>query len=562
MFLLFRILLVIVLSFFFKSSPGQINIFLPESMYNGTGGINGDAISDWEGNDRFENDQLYMSGSGDVRNTFPSDYPGASGSWNIMLNNSGESFRVSGIDALSYINISIKLGIRKSTTAENGSGLLVEYSLDGFSWMNINIALPSGPGTAGWHEIQPSDYLPPGITDLRFSSISSTEFRLDDLRLMGNLPCIIQVDSVFPLTGPMGTMISITGTGFTGTNQVSIGVIPVTSFQVESDELITALVADGSGIGNVVVSGTCTSMGSTVFETIDESCELNGNNLILSELCDPVNNFQTDRYIEIFNPTSQTINLEGWTLKAIANFIECETWYLTGLIEPGEAKTCGYENPVNGGPHDFTLSTWLGSIPGSCCSSWNGNRRDGATLYNGGVKIDEVLYENTSIPWFADCSLQRKDTVCSPWPSPKPDEWTLSMAVLSAGEFPSTPGSHITHCHGEAPDVIIQPMLQTICEGQDASINVNASSGISPYVFKWMMLDEFGTWVEVFSDSHFSIMDEETESTLIITGLSMLMENIQFYCKVYNHGEGCWKASTASVINVKPVPLTSNILHY
>ncbi|MBK7172936.1 MAG: lamin tail domain-containing protein [Bacteroidales bacterium] len=557
-----KILPIIAIIFISKNIFAQVSIINIESMYNGVGGMNGDAIADWEVNDRFENDQLFMSGTGDVRNTFPSDYPAASGSWNIMLNTVGENFQVSGIDASVYLDLTIKFGIRKSTTAEDGSGISFEYSPDGITWINLSIVLPSGSGTAGWHEVQAAGFLPSSITALRFTSIGPTEFRLDDLRLEGILPCAIQVDSVYPLNGPAGTLLDIFGTGFTGASQVSINSIPAGYFQVESDELITARVAEGSGNGIVQVTGTCLSMGSAYFQTLTESCALNGGNLIISELCDPVNSFQSDRYIEIFNPTSHSINLGGWTVKAIANFAECETWNLLGSIEPGEAKTCGYSNPVFGGPHDFVDSSWLGSIPGSCCNSWNGNRRDGAVLYNGSVKIDQVIYENSSIPWFADGSLVRADSICSPDSTGSNEGWEVLAPVIQSGQVPSSPGIHHTACTGNSPVINQQPDTQWVCEGNQVIYEVSVSGGVPPYTYKWMKLDISGNWNIIPEIYPFSMISGETTSSLEISNVTIAMDGEQFYCRVYNQGEGCWKAGWAAQLWVQPIPLTSNIFHY
>jgi hypothetical protein len=39
--------------------------------------------------------------------------------------------------------------------------------------------------------------------------------------------------------------------------------------------------------------------------------------IIISELCDPLNNYLTDRYIEVANAGTDTVDLAGWTLIAL-----------------------------------------------------------------------------------------------------------------------------------------------------------------------------------------------------------------------------------------------------
>jgi hypothetical protein len=72
--------------------------------------------------------------------------------------------------------------------------------------------------------------------------------------------------------------------------------------------------------------------------------------IIISELCDPLNNYLTDRFIEIANAGTDTVDLSGWTLIAISNRNTVTpayfTWPLSGLIAPGQAKVCGGTAPV------------------------------------------------------------------------------------------------------------------------------------------------------------------------------------------------------------------------
>ena len=53
-----------------------------------------------------------FSGTADVRNTTPSSgYSGASGGGNILINNSGEFFQISGINTSAYSNVKLSFGI-------------------------------------------------------------------------------------------------------------------------------------------------------------------------------------------------------------------------------------------------------------------------------------------------------------------------------------------------------------------------------------------------------------------------------------------------------------------
>jgi IPT/TIG domain len=70
------------------------------------------------------------------------------------------------------------------------------------------------------------------------------------------------VDSFTPTSGPVGTSVVITGTGFTGTTDVTFNGTSATTFTVDSDTTITATVPAGATTGPIEVTnpdGTGTS---------------------------------------------------------------------------------------------------------------------------------------------------------------------------------------------------------------------------------------------------------------------------------------------------------------
>ena len=129
--------LTFLITFFVSTALFSSNVFNVETMYNGTGGASGDAISTHEANNRFENDALTMSGTGDMRTTSASvttDYSSASGTYNVMLNAANEYFQISDINTASYSSLVLSFGIRKNTNAETGSTMSIQVSSDGASW--------------------------------------------------------------------------------------------------------------------------------------------------------------------------------------------------------------------------------------------------------------------------------------------------------------------------------------------------------------------------------------------------------------------------------------------
>jgi PKD repeat protein len=146
-------------------------------------------IASHETNNGFQNTALTMSGTGDIRVSSPSNvYPGASGGANVFLTNTiGKNFIISGINTLNANNLSLSFGLSKSTTASNGSELLVSFSTDGNTYTPLSFpALATGAGTTAWQYITMNGTLP-SVANLRlqFYQNGNVQFRIDDILLSG-----------------------------------------------------------------------------------------------------------------------------------------------------------------------------------------------------------------------------------------------------------------------------------------------------------------------------------------------------------------------------------------
>ena len=185
-----------VLVFLLSPVFSQTTVFI-ETM--GSGGANGASIATWESNNYFDNDAFTMTGTGDMRNNnVSSGYTGASGTWNVMLNASTEYFQIEGVNTTVYLNLFLSFGIRKGTTAENGSGISIQVSSDGTTWTALTMpALPTGTGTATWYYRTCSGSIPSTSNlRIRFTSSNAVEWRLDDILLTdGTSSNVIHVDA-------------------------------------------------------------------------------------------------------------------------------------------------------------------------------------------------------------------------------------------------------------------------------------------------------------------------------------------------------------------------------
>ncbi|MEJ2594531.1 MAG: T9SS type A sorting domain-containing protein [bacterium] len=155
------------------------------------------------------------------------------------------------------------------------------------------------------------------------------------------------------------------------------------------------------------------------------------NGLMISLLCDPQEQYATDRFIQIYNGYEEIIDLSGWMVVAVGNNTDIFTWELSGNLMPGETKNCGDDENTRFFP-DFAATDWSSSN-----SNWNGGSGDGARLQYGDVVIDEASSHGD----FANGVSIRNPDITGPSSGFQASEWTTSP-VNFADEDPASPGVH------------------------------------------------------------------------------------------------------------------------
>ncbi len=154
--------------------------------------------------------------------------------------------------------------------------------------------------------------------------------------------------------------------------------------------------------------------------------------VLLSELCDPRNDYLTDRYIEIFNSGPDAVSLTGWKVVAVGNSSEIFTWNLSGNIAAGQALVAGDQTTADVFPVDFPDEAWSNNN-----STWNGKVGDGARLKNAsGAVIDDAVVPGTN---FENQTMVRNENVSVPNGAYVLAEWTATP-VDTPSE--ASPGSH------------------------------------------------------------------------------------------------------------------------
>ena len=249
----------------------------------------------------FQNYGTYtFSGTGDMRNSsVSSGYTDASGGNNVMLNTSTETLIIDGINVSSYSNLILYVGIRKSTNAENGSGLVIEYSTSGATGTFTAISKDALPTNSnGWSYRNSTSNIPNTITTLRFRSTNTVEWRIDDVKLTGivssvNPPVVTNNNN---LSGTFNSLFNyqVVATELPNNYAVSAGSLPLgltlnqtngaISGTIQETGIfnfsVTASNANGSGTGNFVLNvakGTQTTTNNTTYNlfTVSNNVTLN-----------------------------------------------------------------------------------------------------------------------------------------------------------------------------------------------------------------------------------------------------------------------------------------------
>ena len=196
--------------------------------------------------------------------------------------------------------------------------------------------------------------------------------------------------------------------------------------------------------------------------------------VFLSELCDPQNNYQTDRFIEIYNSGPNAVDLTNWKIIAVGNNVDVNTWPLSGTIAAGQAKVAGSTAPVTNFPIHFASASWLQFAN---YSNWNGKIGDGAKLVdNNNVVLDYIVATEASL--FENKDLVRHANVTDPSPVYVASQWTATPVLLATDASPGTHNGSAPPAGGPAiSNVVTDPASPTEAVPVDVQAAVVDTSG-------------------------------------------------------------------------------------
>ncbi|MCW4468071.1 T9SS type B sorting domain-containing protein [Flavobacterium sp. MFBS3-15] len=341
-------------------------------------------------------------------------------------------------------------------------------------------------------------------------------FRLDDFTLNGSVGCTNSVTSYTPLSGPKDTMITITGSGFSDTASVKIDGINMT-YNVISDTQIEAMIPAGVTTGNISVTSAagCVATAGTPFTLLASDCT--SPEIYISEIYDAYSG--TPGSIELYNPSTQPINLSGYRLLRYGdinlaspnNNAPDYNMALTGTINP---QSC-YMVSINitaacpGVATHFPLTNGI-------------NANDEFELFN----PSNELIDNVHIPFGTGDNSGKGYTMIRKPNAVAPKE-VFALADWNAygDEFCSNLGIHTANGPSAPLPLITHPVPRTICVNANTAFNVIITPATG-FTYQWKMLTASGTWVNVTNNATYN---GATTATLTVNGAQVAMDGNQYY---------------------------------
>ena len=339
--------------------------------------------------------------------------------------------------------------------------------------------------------------------------------------------------SFTPVSGPVGTEVTIIGTGLTGTS-VSFSGINATIISNDGTQIVAVIPTGAtSGTLSVTDSQPCGIDNSfMIIENDTSSCEgaSSTTDLIIYDIHDEQSG--SGGFITLYNGTATTVNLANYSI-----------WRTTVYGDGGEVDYANLSGTIAPGALGI-LKVSVGSCgPASTNGTIDGgfNENDGIQLRNtaGTVIIDDVRTYPTAPGYYmvrnAGALNARISYVAADW----------STTPLIAGEcYPSA--GLILPSGGTSPSITTQPIsVVTSCASSSATLTVVATEGFvggNALAYQWYVAASGSSvWTVVNNTGVYSGATSAVLSISSTTGLN----NYQYYCQVKENSATCYTASNA-----------------
>ncbi len=418
-------------------------------------------------------------------------------------------------------NTSVNLG----TVASTGTSRIDSITIVGTTKAYV-------PGYQNYYTTNTSEELA-GLSPLttyyyvvRATFACGTTSNSNEIAVTTTAPCVPTaiISSFSPTTGPVGTWVTITGSGFTAATSVRFGIISAASFTIISDTKIIAKVPVNATTEKIRINvAGCEALSSSNFILISQSGCGNVNSgsvtdLFISEIYDA--EFGSLSYIELFNGTASTINLTtgNYAIRIMTSATTIVDVPLSGTVASGAVFV------IRLGDNIINAATDCGNIYNQTSPAGGFNGNDRIYLRKGTTNIDYVPNPDygsaTSNPGF---NQARTATAVGPTMTYNVNDW-----IISSTESCATIGIPPYSINSTTISISSQP---TDVNCGVLSFSVTATSNPSPvgsYLWKY-----FNTTTGVWENASLLAGATNTNTaTMTFTGVTSQYLDYQFYCVI------------------------------
>lgn len=344
------------------------------------------------------------------------------------------------------------------------------------------------------------------------------------------------IASVYPLSGPQGTIVTITASSGNLTGATAkVGGVIATILSSTATQLVLVIPA-GASSGGIIITDTQPCTVSTAFTFINKdltSCEGNSGvytDLIISEIYDA--QAGSGGVIEIYNGTASPIDMGAgiYKLRRYANFADIGPpaieRALTGVINTGQVILIRADGTI-------TCAAQVGIPYATLGSGFNADDRIDLTKSVANTVIDRLRTRNNTGFSMIRVSLTGPSAtfVDTDWNSND----TENCANL--GIFDSTPPT--------PPTISVQPSVALSCTSTNTSLTVTAAEGFvgsNPLTYQWYVVAPNTTvWTAL---TNAGVYTGATLAMLTISSIAGL-NGYQYYCQVRENASTCYISTIA-----------------
>ena len=341
------------------------------------------------------------------------------------------------------------------------------------------------------------------------------------------------VTSFTPTSGPVGTEVTINGTGLTGAT-VTFSGVNATIVSNTGTQIVAIVPATATtGLMSVKDSQPCAVDNAfTVISNVNTSCEgaAATTDLIIYDIHDEQTG--SGGFITLYNGTAATVDLINYTLWRTTdhdNGAEIDYANLTGTIAPGALGI---------------LKVSVGSCgPASTNGTIDGgfNENDGIQLRNaaGTVIVDDVDTYPTAPGYYmvrnAGALNARTSYVAADW----------NTIPLAAGVCYPSAGLTLPTGTAAPPVVTTHPTYSPSCGSTSAVLSAAGTEGFvggNALAYQWYFAAPGSTTWTAVTDG--GIYSGATTASLNISNVTGVV-NYQYYCQIRENSATCYSASNA-----------------